>query len=58
MNPLLDIQPEVAAALAEGRPVDEAARFACHAASLKCTRFGGRLGCPDRAEVEASLASG
>lgn len=42
--------------LAEGRPVPEAARFACHAASLKCTRFGGRLGCPLRLEVEASLA--
>ena len=44
-----------ALALAEGRPVEAAARFACHAASLKCTRFGGRLGCPARAEVEASL---
>lgn len=45
-----------ALALAEGRPVAEAARFGCHAASLKCTRFGGRLGCPTRAEVVASLA--
>ena len=42
--------------LAEGRPTDEAARFACAAASLKCTRFGGRLGAPARAEVEAMLA--
>jgi sulfofructose kinase len=45
----------LALGLAEGRPIAEAARFACHAASLKCTRFGGRLGCPTRAEVEASL---
>jgi sulfofructose kinase len=44
-----------ALALAEGAEVEAAARFACHAASLKCTRFGGRLGCPTRAEVEASL---
>ena len=29
-----------------------AARFAVVAASLKCTRFGGRLGCPSRDEVE------
>ena len=42
--------------LAEGLRVAEAARFACHAASLKCTRFGGRLGCPQRLEVEASMA--
>ncbi len=41
--------------LAEGRPMEAAARFACVAASIKCTRFGGRLGCPTRAEVEAAL---
>ncbi len=41
----------LALALVEGRPVAEAARWACHAASLKCTRFGGRLGCPTRGEV-------
>jgi sulfofructose kinase len=40
--------------LAEGRPVEAAARFACVAASIKCTRFGGRIGCPTRAEVEAA----
>lgn len=40
-------------AILEGRGVREAAQFACAAASLKCTRFGGRLGCPTRAEVEA-----
>ena len=44
-----------ALALVEGRRIEDAARFACHAASLKCTRFGGRLGCPARAEVDASL---
>jgi sulfofructose kinase len=38
--------------LAEGAGIEEAARFACIAASLKCTRFGGRLGCPSRVEVE------
>jgi sulfofructose kinase len=46
----------LALALAEGRPMDEAAEFAVAAASLKCTRFGGRLGCPTRAEVVAHLA--
>ena len=45
-----------ALALAQGRAIEDAARFACHAASLKCTRFGGRLGCPGREEVEASMA--
>ena len=39
--------------LAEGRTVADAARFAAVAASLKCARFGGRSGCPSRAEVEA-----
>jgi sulfofructose kinase len=43
-------------AILEGRSVREAAQFACAAASLKCTRFGGRLGCPTRAEVEALVA--
>ena len=45
-----------ALALAEGQPIAAAARFACVAASLKCTRFGGRLGCPTRAEVAAAVA--
>jgi sulfofructose kinase len=40
-----------ALALARGEPVEQAARYACYAASLKCTRFGGRLGCPTHAEV-------
>ena len=41
--------------LAEGMTVAEAGRFACVAASLKCTRFGGRLGAPTRDEVLATL---
>jgi sulfofructose kinase len=45
-----------ALALVEGQSIEAAARFACVAASLKCTRFGGRLGCPDRIEVERFLA--
>lgn len=42
-----------ALALAEGRAPPEALRFAAAAASLKCTRFGGVAGAPERAEVEA-----
>jgi sulfofructose kinase len=44
-----------ALALMEGRRIRDAARFACAAASLKCTRFGGRLGCPTRPEVDACV---
>jgi sulfofructose kinase len=43
-------------ALGEGRDVATAARFANVAAAIKCTRFGGRLGAPTRAEVETLLA--
>jgi sulfofructose kinase len=46
-----------ALAIGEGRTVAEAARFANAAAALKCTRAGGRLGAPTRAEVEALLAA-
>jgi sulfofructose kinase len=42
--------------LAEGRSEREAMRFAAAAAALKCTRYGGILGAPARAEVEAFLA--
>lgn len=45
-----------ALALLEGKDIENAARFACVAASLKCTRFGGRLGCPTRSEVDLALA--
>ena len=44
-----------ALALAEGRPEVEAIAFANVAASLKCTRRGGRAGVPDRAAVDAYL---
>jgi len=44
-------------ALGEGSGVEAAARFANVAAALKCTRFGGRLGAPTRAEVEAFSAA-
>lgn len=46
-----------ALAVLEGRSLTEAARFACVAASLKCRRFGGRLGCPTRDEVEACMTA-
>lgn len=45
-----------ALALAEGREVAEAARFANAAAAIKCTRASGRRGIPLRAEVDAWLA--
>ena len=47
----------LALAILEGRPLAAAAAFACIAATLKCGRFGGRLGCPSRAEVDAALAA-
>ncbi|MFM8891619.1 MAG: PfkB family carbohydrate kinase [Planctomycetia bacterium] len=46
----------LALAILENQPLSEAIRFACVAAALKCGRFGGRLGCPTRSEVEAVLA--
>ena len=45
-----------ALALVEGQPVVRALRFASAAAAIKCSRVGGRLGAPPRAEVEALLA--
>ncbi len=44
-----------ALALAEGRDEVLALRFGAAAAGLKCTRFGGSLGAPKRAAVEAFL---
>ena len=44
-----------AVALVEGRPIDEAARFATHAAALACTRLGAQSAQPTRAEVERAL---
>lgn len=48
----------LALALMEGKGIEAAARFACAAASLKCTHFGGRLGCPLRGDIETFLANG
>ena len=45
-----------ALAIAERRSIVDAARFACAAAALKCTKAGGRNGAPTRAEVQALLA--
>ncbi|MGL4284984.1 MAG: PfkB family carbohydrate kinase [Phreatobacter sp.] len=44
-----------ALAVAEGRDVAGAARFANAASALKCTRSGGRAGIPTRAEVDRLL---
>jgi sulfofructose kinase len=44
-------------ALAEGRDLAGAMRFAAAAAGLKCTRIGGSGAAPYRAEVEAMLAA-
>ncbi|MES0194422.1 sugar kinase [Mesorhizobium sp. C264A] len=46
-----------AVGLAEAMPVEHALRFASAAAALKCQRFGGRLGAPDRAETMAMVAA-
>lgn len=47
-----------ALAIAEGRDVAAAARFATLAAAIKCTRSGGRAGSPTRSEVAAYTARG
>jgi sulfofructose kinase len=41
-----------ALALAEHQSLEQAIHFATHAAALKCTRFGGRVGIPTRAQFE------
>lgn len=41
--------------LAEGRDEPAALRFGSAAAGLKCTRFGGSMGAPNRLEVEEFL---
>lgn len=45
-----------ALALAEGRGATAALRFAAAAAAIKCTRFGGGGGAPDRGDVEDFLS--
>lgn len=42
--------------LVEGAAMAATIAFASAAAAIKCTRFGGRLGCPSRDEVEAFVA--
>jgi sulfofructose kinase len=42
--------------LVEGWAMQSVIGFASAAAAIKCTRFGGRLGAPTRAEVEAFLS--
>ena len=46
----------LALALAEGRAISDAVRFASAAAAIKVTRFGGRAGAPTRPEVDEFLA--
>lgn len=46
-----------AVGLAEAMPAEQALRFASAAAALKCLRFGGRLGAPNRAETLALVAA-
>ncbi len=46
-----------AVGLTEGWPMQRIIAFASAAAAIKCTRFGGRLGAPTRAEVEAFIAA-
>jgi len=46
-----------AVGLTEGWPMEQTIDFASAAAAIKCTRFGGRLGAPTRAEVEAFLSA-
>lgn len=45
-------------ALARGEAVEWAIRLANAAAARKCTSFGGRLGAPRRAELEAMMQDG
>jgi ribokinase len=47
----------LAAGLAEGLPIEEAAQRAVTAAALAVTRAGAREGMPTRSELEAALAS-
>lgn len=47
----------LALALAEGRQTRAAMRFACAAAALKCTRYGGAFATPPRAEVDVLVES-
>jgi len=46
----------LAVALAEGRPILEAARFACAAAALSTTRMGAQPSLPRRREIEKMMS--
>ena len=46
-----------ALALAERQSLQQALQFATAAASIKCSRFGGRVGIPNRAETDALISS-
>jgi ribokinase len=46
----------LALALAEGKPLLEAARFASAAAAISVTRMGAQTSAPTRAEIERLLA--
>ena len=48
----------LAAALAEGQPIDRAVRFGCAAAGISVTRPGTAPSMPQRAEIDALLATG
>ncbi len=48
----------LAAALSEAMAMDVALRYACAAAALSVQRIGAAASMPDRAEIEAALASG
>ena len=47
----------LAVALAEGKPIEEAIPFANAAAAISVTRMGAQASAPNRAEVDALLAS-
>jgi sulfofructose kinase len=47
-----------ATALSEARDIEYAIRFASAAAALKCLKFGGRLGAPDRAQTLKMMEQG
>jgi ribokinase len=48
----------LAVALAQGRSLMEAARFACASAAISVTRFGAQPSAPLRKEIQAMLATG
>lgn len=41
--------------LAEGMAIDDVMRLSSMAAAIKCQKFGGRIGAPDRGELESAL---